>query len=287
MLCWTPMSLTVLALVLLSAVIHAGWNFLSKKAGGDLAVLTLGAAVAGIVSVPLALPFLPSMEALRAGAPYMVATAVVHFFYFTALGRAYEHGEISAVYPVARGAGVALTGLLAVLLLGDHVTLVGGAGIAAVTIGALLIRSVGSGEARHDHAMLMALAVSVLIVAYSLIDKLAVGVLHPTVYNGALFGGAAILLSSYLAWREPGRLTATWNKNRNAILTIGIGQVASYLILLFALRMSQVSYVVAARELSVVFGALLGVKLLGERMTEKKAFGIAVIVAGLVLVKLA
>lgn len=281
------MSFFVLALVLCSAIIHAGWNFLSKRAGGDLAVLTLGAAVAGTVSIPLALPFLPSAETLRAGAPYMLATVCVHFFYFSALGRAYEHGDISAVYPVARGAGVALTGLLAMLLLGDLITVLGGAGILAVTVGALLIRSNGTGDKRHTHAMLMALGVSVMIVAYSLIDKVAMGILHPTVYNAALFGGSAVLLSSFLAWREPGRLRATWARHRTAILTIGIGQVASYLILLFALRLSQVSYVVAARELSVVVGALLGVRLLGERMDQKKALGIAIIVTGLVLVKIA
>lgn len=280
------MSLTVLGLILASAIIHACWNALTKKVGGDIAVLTLGAGVAGVLSLPLALRHLPTGEAFAAGAPYMLATMVVHFFYFRSLGKAYEHGEISAVYPVARGVGVAGTGLLAFLLLGEHISLPGAMGILAVTAGAFLIRRSADGHA-HAHAMRAALAVSAMVVAYSLIDKVAVGILHPGVYNMALFGGASLLLSAYLALTHPGRLSRTWQTHRNAILVIGVGQVASYLLALYALTLANVSYVVAARESSVVFGSLLGVWFFKERIGMARALGIAAILAGLVLVKLA
>lgn len=280
------MTFSVLALILASAVIHAVWNALTKRSGGDIAVLTIAACIAGAISLIPALGHLPTADALAAGAPYMLATMLVHFFYFRALGTAYEHGEISAVYPVARGIGVAGTGLLAFLLLGEHISLVGALGILAVTAGAQLIRRSADGHA-HASAMTAALAVGSMVIMYSLIDKVAVGILHPTVYNAALFGGAGALLAGWLRLRRPGRLTAAWRTHRNAILTIGVGQVASYLLALYALTAANVSYVVAARESSIVFGSFFGVWFFKERLGAARALGIAAIVAGLVLVKLA
>lgn len=278
--------------VLLSAVLHATWNFVARRSSGNLAVfwwslwiscLLLLPFVAAVASEMGAEGFLAMMEA---GWPYVLATGVIHTFYFLFLARAYEHGEISLVYPIARGSGIGLTGFLGWLLLGEELTPMGVAGIGLICLGIL---SMGVSVLMHTRAahrgFASALAVGATIVSYSLVDKVGVNIVHPVVYIFGMFLLSAVFASPFLAARGPdlrrNRLAEIW---RPATF-IAVGSTAAYLMILFAMTVGQVGYIVALREFAVVLGAVLGFVFLKERITPLKVGSVLMIAAGLVFIK--
>ncbi|MFC1702853.1 EamA family transporter [Patescibacteria group bacterium] len=280
------MSLTVFLIVVGAALIHATWNFLEKEVHGNPAVLAIGAATGAILLVPLALYMGTDVAEIRAGAPFFLLTGMIHALYYLALGRAYRRGEITVVFPLARGAGVAGTALVAASLLGESLTLFGSMGIICISAGAILV-----GFASHSHRRLpgvrSALLVAITVVAYTITDKLAVDVINPAAYAVGLFGTAATLLMPYLLIRHRDVISTAWKEYRPFCFGVGIGQVGVYVVILFVYQIAQVSYVAAVREMSVVFAAVLGFMFLKEKLTLKKSIGIAVIALGLVLVKIA
>jgi drug/metabolite transporter (DMT)-like permease len=122
---------------------------------------------------------------------------------------------------------------------------------------------------------------------YSIVDKLAVGSIHPVVYISAMFSLSALGLMPYVLRHRRADCRRAWQGFKPYIGIIGVGSFATYLIILFAFRLGPASYVVAAREAAVVIGALLGRLFLRERFTLSRAAGMIAIVCGLVLVKVA
>lgn len=280
------MTMMVLGLVLIAALFHALWNFAAKQVSGNLSVLWLGLCLASLLSWPFAAGAFQPEEMTRDVIDCILATGVLHTGYFIALSKAYASGEISLVYPVARGTGVAGTALLASLWLSESITLIGTVGIGAICLGTALL---GSDQRRHDKAFiafLSALLVGVMIAGYSVVDKVAVGTLHPMVYISLMFSLTALGLMPYVWWQRVDCKDALIRLKRY-IGIIGIGSIGTYLIILFAFRYGPVSYIVAARESAVVIGALLGRVYLLEPLTPGKAMGIALIVCGVILVKAA
>ena len=290
------MTTGIAILVLASSVLHALWNFATRKSQGDLAALWLSLLLAGLAVLPLAVWFALQSGLTAASWAYMGLTAVIHTFYFTLLASAYRHGEISLVYPIARGTGVAGTAALAAALGVDSVRPLAGAGIAAVCAGVLLVGLGHAPRGRHAvrRSVLTALAVGLTVVAYSLTDKLAVttvwagiapGGLHPVVYVCAVFLGPGILMTPYVLAAARPQLGPALRERRRYIAAIGPASLVTYLMILFALRSGPVSSIVAFREFSVVIGSALGIFFLGERLTLRKAAGIMLIAAGMVVVK--
>ncbi len=287
------MSVGIFTLVMIAAVFHASWNVLARKVSGNLAVFWLSLWVAVVVWLPVVsgLGVLRGPQALWhmvvAGYPYILATGALHAVYFFLLARAYEHGEISVVYPVARGSGIGLTALSAWIFLAEEITLLGAAGITLVSIGILSMGLVAVRSAQSLQGFRAALGVGLTIVSYSLIDKLGVGVVNPILYIWSMFALTALMLIPALRRRHTGVIRQVWRTSWRSIVLIGIGSSGTYLIILFALTLGQVSYIVALRELAVVIGALFGVVFLQEPLTRVKLIAIAVITAGLVCIKFA
>lgn len=280
------MSPFIFTVVLLTAVIHATWNFLTKKVAGNIGVLMFSAVTGALLLLPFALMSGVTMTEMRHALPYILGTGLVHSMYYVMLGKSYEHGEISAVYPIARGASVAGTAIVATIFLDEHITAFGIAGILTISLGAFLIGFRRAGNT-HAHSIIFALLTGATIISYSVIDKVGVGMIDPVVYAVGLFGSSALFLIPYIAWKHRPVLADVWKYKKRYCAAIGIGQAGTYLVILFVYQVAQVSYVVAVRELSVVFGALLGFRILRERVTMKKAIGIAAIAVGLMLVKIA
>lgn len=284
------MSGAVLALVLLAAVCHAGWNFAARRVSGNLAVLWLGGGSGCLAMTPVAAAILwrcPDAVAATPAAPLCVlATGAIHALYCILLGRAYERGEISVVYPVARGSGIALTALGGMLLLGEPISAAGAAGIAAVSLGILLL-AVPALRAGVGHGLGLALGVGATIPAYSLIDKVGVGAVQPVVYIWAMYGLSSLLLWRHVRSRFAGQLGRIARDRCWTILAVGLGAMLTYLLILYAYTLGPVGYIVAARETSVVLGAGLGVAFLGERLTPVKGVGLGLVGAGLVCLRLA
>ena len=290
------MTAGIAILVLASSVLHALWNFATRKSEGDLAALWLSLWLAGLAALPLAVWFALPSGLTAASWAYMGLTAVIHAFYFTLLASAYRHGEISLVYPIARGTGVAGTATSAAALGVDTVGPLAGAGIAAVCAGILLVGLGHASRGRHavGRSVFLALAAGLTVIGYSLTDKLAVttvsvgiapGGLHPMVYVCAVFLGPAILMTPYVLATAGRQLGPALRERKRYIAAIGPASLVTYLMILFALRSGPVSSIVAFREFSVVIGSALGILFLGERWTLRKAAGIAVIAAGMMMVK--
>ncbi len=281
------MTLLLFSLVLLSATLHATWNLAAKKAAGNPGAVWLGVCLAAVVSWPWAIWAHRAAPLTLVGLGYILVTGLVHAWYFHFLGRAYATGNISLVYPVARGTGVAGTALLAWLVLHEHLSLTGASGIGAICFGTVLLGWQPRHQAQRMTAYGQALLVGMTIVSYSIVDKLAVGQVHPVVYISGLFSVTALLLTPYVLRRHWAPCVYAYQHLKGVTVLIGLGSLCTYLMILFTYRLGPVSYIVAVREFAVVIGALLGVLVLKERLTLRQSLGIAAITFGLGLVKMA
>ena len=216
----------------------------------------------------------------------MVATGLIHAVYFRLLAAAYEHGEISLVYPIARGSGIALTAVLAVLFLKESFGVAGaiGVGLIAVSIPSLCLTSQRKGM--HTRAVALALGTGGSIVVYSLVDKIGVGYISPVVYIWSMFLIAAVALTPFVMWRYRGTVRQIAKQYIGYALIIGVGSLGSYLMILFAFTTQPVGYVVAVRESAIIWGSLAGIVFLKERFTIVKIAVTCLIVIGIICIKM-
>ena len=281
------MLLSAFLLVILAAILHALWNFTAKKVSGNLSVLYFGLLFGCIILLPLLFLFSPPSVFVPSAYPYVLATGVIHAFYFFLLSKAYNYGNISTVYPIARGSGVISTAVVAFLLLKEAISLFGVTGVLCTSIGILLIGLRRDEHTDHWRGVIFALLVGATIVCYSIVDKMAVRLIHPVVYIFGLFFFSMAFLTPYMVISRKSELCNAWRHFKKYSLIIGTGAAGAYLIILFVFRIAPVSYVVAVRELSVAVGALLGIRFLGEPLSMRKLTGIILVVLGLIVIKIA
>ena len=216
----------------------------------------------------------------------IIATGLIHSVYFRLLAAGYEHGEISLVYPIARGSGIALTAILASLFLEESFTLLGTIGISLISLSIISLGTTTHGKAHDTKAVTLALSVGASIVAYSLVDKVGVAHVNPVVYIWSMYLIAALVLTPFVVRRNRGTLGQVAGKYIGYAMIIGIGAMGTYLLILFAFTMGPVGYIVAVRECAVVLGAVAGIIFLKERVTATKVLAICVIVLGIIFIKL-
>src|SRR6516162_2590174 len=280
------MDFTAFALVATAACLHALWNLAAKRVSGNLGVLWLGLCLAGAILTPFAL--LSAWQSFDlAGLPYIVATGLIHAAYFGLWAAGYRHGELSIVYPLSRGTGVAGTALVAWTVTGEGISALGVLGIGSVCLGILLL---GLRELRRPNqarSCLLALVVGLTITAYSVVDKLGVGLVSPVVYLAGLLLVMGVVLAPLVFLRYPQECREAWQKHKRTSLGMGLGSMGTYLLILAAFQLANASYVVAARELAIVVAVGLGVAVLKEPLTGPRAVSTAAILVGVVLVKVA
>jgi uncharacterized membrane protein len=198
------------------------------------------------------------------------------------------------VYPLARGSGPLFVPILAVLLLNEQLSITGVLGITFVIVGifSIHLRSFSVQSmlepffALRGGASLWALCTGATIAGYSLVDKIGVNIVHPPVYIYLMFVITLLLFSPYVFVKERSDLKKEWNINKLQILIVGFLDLFTYLMILFALQISKVSYVAAVREVSIVFSALIGIMLLQEKNASQKLLGAVLISLGVVLIGL-
>ena len=285
------MSNPAIALVVCAAVLHAIWNALAKRAENQFVFLWSSVSLATVLLLPLGLLRLPSDGTPIAGLPFVVASIAIHALYFWALGRSYRHGEFSRVYPMARGLGVALVPLIALPVFGERLSWLGWLGVGLVVLGiaGLSFRSSAMRSALAQGSLAgtaWALVTGVTIAGYSLVDKAGVARLHPMPYIALIGLGLSIVLAP-LVLADRSALSREWRLNWRTILVASAMNLTSYLLVLFAFRLSKVGYVVAARELSILFSAFIGSFWLREGRLAPRLAGATVVLAGVVCVALA
>ncbi len=286
-----------LLLVLASAMLHAVWSASIKGSEDPLAFNLLQEGVAMIAAL-LILPFFVFGEIPAVVWKLTAATGVAHGLYFYYMSRAYQEADLSLVYPIIRSTPAVLP-LIAVPLLGESVSLWGAFGIAILVTGIWLIQAERSLELRvlRSRGIRFAYLTLATTVAYSLIDKQAMvhfaeadwtGPLPRTVVYFFLLSMANTLVFVPLAMRR-----VSWTTLREAGRREGARAAAalaasllSYGLILQAFQTAPVSYVVAVRQMSVLFALLFAVVWLRERPDRRRVIGATATVVGVALISL-
>ena len=278
-----------LALVLSAAVIHATWNAMAKGARDPMAMLWWAGVLSSLVLAPPSLYVLARDGFSPRALPFVVATVLLHSMYFFSLGKAYQTGDFSVVYPMARGMGVALVPIGAYYFFDERLSRIGILGIALIGAGIFTLhwrRGAWSEEALLRPGTGWAIATGLCIACYSLVDKVGVSHINPLPYLWAMMLGSCVSLLPAVRAR-PGSMAREWRENRLAVLLSGVLSPGGYLLVLFAFRLSKAGYVVAGREVSIVISALIGSILLKEGRLPQRLLGAAIVASGVICVALA
>ncbi len=278
----------VFAAVLFAAACHAGWNAGIKRTLDPLAATVLIAVGAAAVALPaLAFTGLPA----PASWPWLIASVVIHLFYFAALIESYRAGDMGQVYPIARGTAPLMTALAATLWVGERLGPLGWAGIALLGGGVLLLSLRGGSDLAtlNRRAVGFALFTAVTICAYSVVDGIGARLAGPgnaNAYSAALFVGNGLLVAAYgLARRGTGLfpgMAAHWKTGLGG----GTLTVLSYSIAIWAMTVAPIALVAALRETSVLFAAVIAVVFLKEPLRAPRIVAALLILAGLVTIRM-
>ena len=278
-------------LVIVSAVSHACWNMLAKGGSDKEAFMWLMSLTSLFTVLPVFWVLLPDWGLPLAAVPYLVVSGVAEALYFLSLGRAYELGDLSVVYPLARSSPLFLF-VLAVVFLGEEVSLWGVAGILLVVLGVYTIHLEGfaigdflkpikslRGQA-SQFALLTALCTSI----YSLVDKLGVTAVAPLAYAFWLDVFVVAFLTPVVLWKWGwGAVAAEWRGSSAKIVISGFLMRFGYILVLLAMALAQVSYILAVRQLSIVLGVAFGVGLLGEKYGKVRLLSSIIIFTGVLI----
>lgn len=285
--------MTAIAVVLVgaAAAVHASWNLLTKRSTDKLVFIWWTGVVGTVLLLPTAAWLDPDPTWPRGLYPRVALAAVLRAMYFLFLTAAYARGDLSVVYPVARGVGPVVVAVAGVVLLHERVTTQATAGIAAVAVGVHTMHVEGFSAralltpflALGSRALGYALLTGALTAAYSVVDKWNIQDGAPPVWYAYLtIPVAALLLSPLALSRRTCR--REWQLNRGPIILVSLMMTGSYLLVLQALAIAPVSYVAPTRELGIVFAAVLGSIVLRERYALERVAGTLLILAGVVLI---
>ncbi len=277
----------VIGLVAVAAVLHVAWNVRLKTAGDPLRAATIGmlAASLGIVPAGIAAWWAAGASPLPLeGVILGIASGIVEAVYFIFLAAAYRRGDLSVVYPIARGTAPLIAVVVGVTLLGERLGVAGSAGVVALLAGFLwlqrpwralgLARDRAQGRAADgvrvpprrgvDTAVLFALATGVTIAMYSAIDRVGTRLISPLPYAAILWVTCSILLVLWIAFATGGRLLRDGPAATRHAAIGGWLTLIAYLCILTALSVAPLSGVAPLRESATVFAAAWGSVRMGE-----------------------
>jgi drug/metabolite transporter (DMT)-like permease len=273
-------TLTIFLAVLAAAAMHAGWNAMLKfelDRLRSMLMLTLAMGSFGVLMLA-AFPW-PAVASL----PYVALSGLIHCGYKLFLIRAYTEGDLSQVYPLARGAAPLLTTAAAFLVAGEVLSPFSLLGIALILAGIYVMGFHGGTHIvkMNPPAILFALATSVFIAAYSIVDGL--GVRHSgsaSGYTAAVFVVDCLIFSSLLLWwRGRGLIAGMAGQWHKGALAGGLS-LGSYWVALWAMTQAPIGVVAALRETSILFAMVLGVLWLREPVTPWRVLAALLIVSG-------
>jgi len=284
-----------LVLVVFAALAHAAWNVLAKTASGGATFVWLFSATAVAIWLPavvVAVLVAPGSLGVE-GIVFMVGSGALHALYFVLLQRGYRDGDLSLVYPLARGTGPLLSTGAAIVVFSERPSALALAGGAIIVVAVFSLAGAGSGAAADGGARVdaahrrraigFALLTGVAIASYTLWDKQAVGPLglSPVVYYWGTNVAETALLTPFVAHRRA-EVRRTWHAYRRQVLGVALLSPLAYILVLFALAHAPVSYVAPARELSILVGAVAGITVLDEGHPRRRMLAAAAIFVGIV-----
>ena len=270
------MSLDAFALILLAGIIHASWNIAAKKAGGDARFAFFTSLLLIIVWAPLAWWVGHDVVGQWGWQPWalVVVSGVLHLAYYVILLRGYRKADLTVVYPLARGSGPLISSLFAIVVLGEQISQLGLLGVIGVVLGVFLIaggpsllRQRTDPEARQRllQGVFYGVVTGVFIAGYTVVDGYGVKVmlLSPILidYLGSCL---RVLLLSPVVLCNLAEARSLWRQQWRWALLVAVISPIAYVLVLFAMQSAPISHVAPAREVSMLFAALIGGHLLRE-----------------------
>jgi drug/metabolite transporter (DMT)-like permease len=277
--------LVVFLAVLAGAAMHAGWNALVKTGLDRTTSIFLLALIQGAICL-LLLPLFAIPSALSW--PWIAVSALLHTGYKIFLIRAYEHGDFSQVYPLARGSAPLIVALVGVFFLHESLTASKFVAICAIGLGVMLMSSgFGSRGAMPKKALFFALGTALFTASYTLVDGIGAQ-LSGTASGFTLwmFVGDGILMTIYALFVRGRGLLAAMRGNLVSGAAAGALSLGSYWIAIWAFTLAPIALVSALRETSVLFAMLIAVFFLGEKANGQRWLAAAFILCGIVLMRL-
>lgn len=280
------MSITVFCAVIAAALLHAAWNAMVKGARDKQ--LNMAAVVIG--HLPLAVLALilspsPSVDSL----PYLFAGIALHFGYQITLLNAYGAGDLTQIYPLARGSAPMAVAAISVLFLGVTLQPIEIIGVITIGIGILSIALVRKSDGqRNPKGAKLALITGGFIAAYSLVDGIGARVAGTAMgFYGWLAVGNAALMFGLMALRAPHQIRALRTDGKRVFLLGGSASFAAFGLVIWGFTQAPIALVAALRETSIIFALLIGVFFLKERLNLAKVASTAITLLGVALLRLA
>jgi drug/metabolite transporter (DMT)-like permease len=283
------MTPTIFSLVVAAAFIHAFWNILLKRAKGGLSFTWFVCVLQSVVFAPWIVWVIYTEKPALGPVEWVCITgsAVIHIGYYYFLQRGYRTGDISLVYPIARGSGPMLSSLAAIVFLGERPGLFGVLGIAAIG-GGIFWLSGGIGKNGHPQmkaAVVAGLLTGVSIAGYTVWDKYAVSSVHLSpVLLDLLANSVQALLLTPVAWQQREQIARYWQQNKGELFGVTLLNPISYILILTVLTVAPVSQIAPMREISTLIGALVGGRLFAEKHLRRRLAAASVIVIGVLAV---
>ena len=286
------MSASAFLLILLAGVIHAGWNIAAKKVGGDARFAFFTSVWLLIVWAPLAWwvgwDVVPTWG-WQAWA-LVLLSGVLHMAYYVILLRGYRKADLTVVYPLARGSAPLISALVAVMLLGESLSQLGVLGVLGVVLGVFFIaggpgllrlRQDPDARLRVQQGVFYGLLTGLFIAGYTVVDGYGVRVLllSPILidYLGSV---VRVVLLAPVVVRNLPEARQLWRQQWRWALLVAVVSPVAYVLVLYAMQSAPISHVAPAREVSMLFAALLGGHLLKEGDRAVRLAGAVLIAVG-------
>jgi drug/metabolite transporter (DMT)-like permease len=277
------MPLTVFAVVMAAALLHASWNAIVKSAGDKLLTTIMVAASASALSAVL-LPFLTAPA--PASWPYAAASAVFQIAYFLLVARTYQISDMSQAYPLMRGTAPLIVALVSEFQMGDVLSSTAWAGVVGICLG---IFSMAVGNRVNDRkGIYLALLNALVIAGYTLID--GAGVRRsgaPAAYTLWVFLLTGVPLTLWAASARRYAFFPYFRRYWRLGLAGGVGTTASYGLALWAMTVAPVAVVAALRETSILFGIIIAGLVLREHVSPRRLISACIIACGAAILRLA
>ena len=282
------MTTLAFALVLTSAVLHATWNFLVKRAGGDTVFVWLFSVIATVIYLPLAI-LIVVVQKPQLGVPELTALAItclLHIAYYLFLNWGYQVGDLSLVYPIARGAGPLVAVVGAIFLLGERPSLWAVGGMLLISLSIVILTSSSSTKRQGSTRLgiIYGLLTAIAIGAYTLQDKQVVGfyLVPPLILTWTSNLVQAVTLTPY-AIRRWRRVQVNWQQYKREVFSVAILDSLSYILFLIALSQGEVTHISPLRQMSILIGVFLGTRLLAEEGGRRRIAAALVMMIGVIV----
>lgn len=270
----------IFLLVLFAALCHASWSAILKNSNNGLAIMGITSIIEIIIFSPLVftVPF-PTIDIWY----FIIATTLLHGFYRYSVVISYQYGDLSFVYPIARGGSCLIVGLVSLLLMHSDISLFGVIGILVICFGLFMISFLTS-KRFNKSAFIIAVTTAILIATYTLLDGIAVRKTENAftfIFWMLLLNGIPILLYALIS------KNGLRKKNSYALIdgiVAGVLAILGYGLVVWSMQFIEIAYVSSIREVSIVLATILSVYLLKEKDAKKRIIPSIVIVIGVSIV---